>query len=303
MDSKNLRGRIRVRCFAEITMIKVALHFLKINPTLFLKRLYLEFLVRLSPVRTSQEPVWKLVKGVRFPFYFSESKNRRRMSFGLYEMGVVYSMETFLKEGDVFLDVGANIGYLSAVGMGLVGQTGEVHCFELIPQYAERIHQLSQANPGLTIKVNQVALGNADGEIPIFVSSTSMGHSTAVPGLLEDERHERTIVVPSQRLDSYLSQHNIKKVALIKIDVEGFELPVLQGLSNFFRDTSQRPPIICEVVPFCYEKLGYEFKDLFKYMERFSYAPFEVANPNKRLSKEDIAKERTINVLFKVIDL
>jgi len=284
-------------------MINAALHLLAINPKLFLKRLYLEFLVRIVPLKTSQEPVWKNIKGVRFPFYFSELNNRKGMYFGIYEMGVVHSMETFLKEGDVFLDIGANIGYLSAVGAGLVGKTGEVHCFEPISQYAERITSIAKDNLEFTIKVNQVASSDTDGEIPIFVASNSMGHSTAVPGLLEDERQDRIITVPSQRIDSYILQNNIEKIALLKIDVEGFEFPVLKGLSGFLKNTGQRPPIICEIVPFSYNKLDLQLRDLFEYMEGFSYVPFEVANPNKRLSKEDIEKARTINVLFKAVDL
>ena len=57
------------------------------------------------------------------------------MYYGSYAVPIVETMKRTLRPGDTFLDVGANIGYLSAIAAGLVGVTGQVHCFEPVPDY------------------------------------------------------------------------------------------------------------------------------------------------------------------------
>lgn len=271
--------------------------FLK-NPRLFLIRVFLEIKIRVYSPFLPEKGAVKSVRGVKFFIPFQEARNRKRMYFGLCEMGVVNTMETFLKKGDVFVDAGANIGYLSAVGAGLVGTQGQIHCFEPLPQCAKRLRELASANPEYPFFINEIALGDREGAIPLFVSSASMGQSSVVPGVLKEQEIRKTIQVPVRRLDAYLQEKNIKNVRLIKIDVEGFELSVLYGLEKFFKKTRTLPVLICEVVPFIYKDLG----ELFSYLGKFSYAPFDIANPKKRLSKEDVARARTINVLFRAAD-
>src|SRR3989338_6892302 len=111
---------------------KIALSLLLLNPKLFAERIIRELRAKLH---NSQGLVKGSVYGLKFDFDFSEAKSIKAMYFDLYEMGVIHTMETFLKTGDIFMDVGANIGYISAAAAGLVGKTGQVHSFEPVPVY------------------------------------------------------------------------------------------------------------------------------------------------------------------------
>jgi len=278
-----------------MNILSAAYHLFLKNPRLFFVRVFLEIKMRACSPFLLEKGAFKSMRGVKFYIPFQEARNRKRMYFGLCEMGVVNTMEIFLKKGDIFIDVGANVGHLSAVGAGLVGKEGQVHCFEPVPRCAERLRELAAANPEYPFFINAVALGDTEGTIPLFVSSVSMGQSSVVPGKLTGSEIEKTILVPVKRLDAYLRDKGIMRVKMIKIDVEGFELAVLRGLREFFQETRELPLLICEIAPFAHKDLD----ELFSYLEGFSYAPFDIVNSKKPLSKKIIAQSHTINVLFK----
>src|SRR3989344_9392436 len=206
-------------------LLKIILFLLWLNPVIFLKRMYLELRYRFTVF--PQSPTTKTIYGLNFTFYFEEASSRRKMYLGMYEMGVVHSMETLLRPGDTFIDTGANVGYLTAVGAGLVGTRGEVHSFEPVPWCVKRIRQLAADNPTFHIVVNEVAVGSTEGILPLFISNKSMGQSSAAVGILKKEDIRETIQTHMVRLDSYIEEKKIHQVKLIKIDVEGFEFEVL----------------------------------------------------------------------------
>jgi FkbM family methyltransferase len=237
------------------------------------------------------------IRGVTFECDFALDPRIGDMFLSAYEPDEVAVLERYLGPGDVFVDVGANIGYLTAVGASLVGPGGQVHSFEPVPEYFARLESLRAANPRYAITVNAMALGEREGSAEITQAPPgNIGWNTLVPGMLPDgARHS----VPVQRLDSYLSERGIARVALIKIDTEGFELPVLRGASGFLDGVDgakQRPPILCEVAPGAYPLLGSSVVELFDYMAGYGYAAFDVERGGRPVRAETLTE--TINVLF-----
>lgn len=197
--------------------------------------------------------------------------------FGSYAPLVTHTMRRFLKPGDVFFDVGANIGYLSAIATGLVGTRGQVHAFEPAPQHFARLRRLAELNPDRTIIANACAAGDADATRTIYIARAA-GQSTLVSSYKNPAEVVGSEEIRVVRLDSYIEQARIDRIALIKIDVEGYELPVLKGLEKYFRRTGQRPPIICEIAPRAYSLLGGTLSELVRYMLDFGYSAFDLAN-------------------------
>ena len=91
------------------------------------------------------------------------------MYFGSYALLVIDAMKRFLRPGDIFFDVGANIGYLSAIAAGLVGTQRASSRFEPVPAYFERLQRLAELNPNTRFVANSCAAG----EIPAPARSTS----------------------------------------------------------------------------------------------------------------------------------
>jgi FkbM family methyltransferase len=208
-------------------------------------------------------------------------------------------MKRFLRHGDVFIDVGANVGYLSAVGMSVVGRTGEVHSFEPVPKYYEHLRKLPVDNPQFKIICNNLAASDLTGVADIVVSSHNPGWNTMVPTFMDQADIMQVVTVSTICLDSYI-EHPVhpRKVTLIKIDTESFELPVLRGLSKYF-DSGERPIIVCEVAPKAYALLGYKVSDLSSYMKHYGYVPHGIRPRGGRFLVADLSSiQRTTDFVW-----
>jgi len=194
----------------------------------------------------------------------------RHMYCHVYEYRLVKEMQRTIRRGDTFIDVGANIGYLTSIGAGLVGPTGQVHSFEPVPEYFKILKKVKELNPSHQIFVNNAALGEKEGEAHIDVTSLhNIGWNTMVPRFMEPSTIKMSYPIKVIRLDDYIADMNLDNISLIKIDVEGFEFPVLKGLRDYLQE--KRPLLIIEVVPEAYPLLGSSMLQLSEYMAEFGY--------------------------------
>ena len=240
------------------------------------------------------DPVKRSDDGICFEYHFPQSPHIKWMFFGIYEYATSVVMKKFLHTGDTFFDIGANIGYFSMKGMHCVGKSGEVHSFEPVPQCMESLNRLYQLNPGYHLVINPVGLGEKEELRDLVLNTDNIGGSTVVKNLLPDSITGGTIPVQIRRLDRYMVENSVNHIHLMKIDVEGFEFPVLKGLSAYFDGTDQRPPIICEVTPEAYPLLGTSLHDFARLMQDFGYRSFLVANPQKEIDLADLSYQTDI---------
>jgi FkbM family methyltransferase len=240
-------------------------------------------------------PVQRRIQDVVFEYELSNYRGTAPMYFGSYALLVIEAMKRFLKPGDAFLDVGANIGYLSAIAAGLVGRQGQVHCFEPVPTYFYRLQRLAELNPEHAIFPNARAAGEAPGTCTIYVTREP-GQNTMVPSYKSAEEVTFTLEVPVVRLDSYIEQHATGRIGMVKIDAEGFEFPILKGLRKVFEQSSCRPPIVCEIAPRAYPLMGTTLSALVEYMNEFGYTPRDLIDGTTPVDLTAI--EHVTDVLF-----
>ena len=154
-----------------------------------------------------------------------------------------------LDPGQVFLDVGANVGYYSLLAAQLVGPRGRVVAFEPNATVRARLEDHVRWNRvGDIVTVVGTALADVrDGSLDLFVpdrdeeSGIASLHRT--PRL--EGKHATAMRVPSQRLDDWLEGSSLPRITVVKIDVEGAETRVLQGMRRTL--LSRRPlHILCE---------------------------------------------------------
>jgi FkbM family methyltransferase len=283
--------------------IKNLFYILINNPVFFFKRIFLELKYLLSPVPESS--VVKKINGVLFNFDFSYSNEIKRMYFGDYQPTIIEILKEYLKRGDTFIDVGANIGFFTAIAAGLVGENGQVHSFEPVKEYFQKLDVLRKNNPQYNIIANQFALGEEEKYGKIYIEGLSgIGNNTFFPVFLENGENNKAAEVSIRRLDKYIEENKIGNVKLMKIDVEGFEFPVLKGLKGYFLEcekTGAFPAIICEICPKACVIQGHRLTELFDYMKEFSYYPFEIVNTKKRINIDKIKEGQMLDVLFRHI--
>jgi FkbM family methyltransferase len=270
--------------------IRKALFLLVKNPLLFCQKMKKRFLPFLPQPGS---PVSKKINGVAFEFDFKLGYPLKHMFYSVCEPETVMSMKKFLSPGSIFIDVGANIGYFSMIALGLVGKKGEVHSFEPVPEFCRRIEKIKEMNPSVPLVICQAAAGETQSLQSMYVrGKTNIGWNTLIPSLIKAEQVQYQIETMVIRLDEYLNEKNLRP-ALFKIDVEGYEFPVLKGLSGYFEKS--RPPIICEIAPAAYGPLGYSLENLAHYMDTWGYHAVSLEDR----SPLNLAKIKEVdNILF-----
>lgn len=146
---------------------------------------------------------------------------------GVYEEDTLDFYVTQLKEGQIYVDIGSNIGQHALFASRLVGDSGHVISFEPIRRlYAQQTKSIIK-NSIKNITTMNVACGNFTGEAIIYLRDSNAGGSSLVPFIEEGGVTESVKVVVA---DSVLN--DFQRIDFIKIDAEGFEYEVLQGLGD-----------------------------------------------------------------------
>ena len=171
---------------------------------------------------------------------------QREAYLGFYEPVHVRLLKRLLKPGDVFFDVGANVGYYSLLASQIVTSAGKVHAFEPVAESLAVLERAVNANGVSNIVLNSVGVGAGEGVVTLYTSDVgevrNSGQASATPS--ENRPRPRSIRVIS--LDEYTRSRGVGRVRLVKIDVEGMELDVLRGMSTLL-SRSDSPDLFCEV--------------------------------------------------------
>ena len=154
--------------------------------------------------------------------------------FGVYEKAETKFFQTACREGMTFLDVGANIGYYTALAARAVGPAGKVIALEPDPESFKCLEQTIAANGTENVQAFPVAASDASAVLPLYISADNRGDNRLyAPGETRPQ-----VEVQAVATDALLAENKIETVDLIKIDVQGYEPKVIAGL----RDTITRSP-------------------------------------------------------------
>lgn len=147
---------------------------------------------------------------------------------------------------DLFIDVGANIGFHSLC-LAAVRPKLDIRAFEPNPKLHALIRANIQANRFRHVTAEPLALSDRGGFLPLYLNQSDMSASLE-SGF--EASHTGVVRVPVDTLDGYLARCGVRAGRLlIKVDVEGHEPAFFAGAANTLRD--RRPDIIAEAaVPY-----------------------------------------------------
>ncbi len=146
---------------------------------------------------------------------------------GGYEPETSNTLAALIKPGMVCYDCGANVGYFTLVMSALVGPAGQVFAFEPDPRHADALRKHMELNDCRNVVVKEIALSNCSGTT-LFMSAKSMSAIS----------QDGNVVVACDSLDRL----GLPAPDVMKIDVEGAELDVLDGASRLLRE--HRPVVL-----------------------------------------------------------
>jgi FkbM family methyltransferase len=151
----------------------------------------------------------------------------------------------FAGDGTTVVDVGASWGLFSYHLARLVGGSGMVFSYEPHPVNKPVLEKLAKARPNVRFRPAAVSdlSGSADLQVPVFGSRHVTAQSSIAHGF-DGQRGVRVekVTVPTVRLDDEIGE---RRVDLVKIDVEGYEMSVLRGASVTLR--KYLPPMLIEI--------------------------------------------------------
>jgi FkbM family methyltransferase len=181
-----------------------------------------------------------------------------------------------LQLGDTFVDIGANMGYMSLLASRAVGGMGKVYSYEpSIREYSKLLENIQVNRVGNIIPMN-VALSDRNGLLNLSVSTISTGLNRVSAAELPDSQK---LIVPAFRFDtiwSLISEAD-ENIALMKIDVEGWELLVLRGMEDVLRCKKVKK-IIMEITDSFFQENGYQKADIYKLLHSFGYVSLVNSN-------------------------
>lgn len=164
--------------------------------------------------------------------------------FGTHELGLQRLLQLLARPEMAFYDVGANVGFYSMIVGRLVGAKGHVVAFEPLPENARWIAHNAALNGFAHVALRPEALGGEDGDASFIVSAdTQLGKLASAGAPPPNPAGE--VRVKLRRLDSVLAEDALPPPDLIKIDVEGAELEVLEGSRQILR--RYRPNLIIDL--------------------------------------------------------
>lgn len=164
---------------------------------------------------------------------------------GTWEPHIVEAIRSNLVAGDTFVDVGGNVGVMSFQAADAVGPTGKVIAFE--PNW----RNVAAFRRGLAANGfgNVIAFSIALSDHRHMIGLTSASNAKVTGEALATQPGDVVQAIPA---DELLERE--ERVDFVKIDVEGFELPVLRGMRRTLH--KHRPKILCEFNPLCLRAQG-----------------------------------------------
>lgn len=247
----------------------------------------------------SSELVWAKSPGGDLRVPLDDYLGRAVYLFGDLDPKVTWVLRQVLKPGDIVFDVGANLGLLSLLTAKLVGPAGHIHAFEPNPELCRLFEATVLHNSLTNVTLHPFALGASEGSLNLHIPTSNSGAAS----LIHTSRPDTYVrSVPVKRLDDVTFQEPILKIALLKIDVEGFELEVLKGaqriLENIHPETilfeSNQPGDSNGVTPVMQllHDHGYEFVSIPRRLVRMTTQVVDLKRPGKPIGHDLVAAPR-----------
>jgi FkbM family methyltransferase len=181
-----------------------------------------------------------------------------------YEPHVTALIRTILIKDDVFLDLGANVGYFTLLAASLLKDTGRVIAFEPNPQNQQLIYASILKNGFSNVKLYPYAVSDSES---ILRFTTVGSNGGVVTDFSRDQRY--FLLVQSVVLDNILK--NETRIDVVKIDIEAHEPSAIRGMAALIN--KHKPKIITEYHPWAMQLNNAEAPlDYLQQIYRFGYS-------------------------------
>jgi FkbM family methyltransferase len=206
---------------------------------------------------------------------------------GLHDFQEMLYVLHVLSSEDLFVDVGANVGIYTV--LACAGADARGYCFEPVPDtFSRLVENLTINHLTSRVTARNVGLSDADGELSFTVSQNCTNHVLA-----PQEAGPNSLKVRVHSLDGLLSG---EAPSFLKIDVEGYETPVLRGALGTLNH-----PALCSILIELNgsgTRYGYSDEGVIRILMDAGFSPFEYDPTSRELRPLPGANQHGNNTLF-----
>ena len=210
--------------------------------------------------------------------------------YGTWEKESLKIWATLSKDSNMILDIGANTGVYALISSA-INPKCKIHAFEPVERVFKRLNYNLEINKSPNITTHKIGVSNNDGEATIYDSLKTYTYSVTInKNLWSQERKVKEVKIPIKKLSTFIEENKLKKIDLLKIDVETHEHEVLLGMGEHLK--TMQPTLLIEILN---DKVASKIEALIKDIE---YLYFNVDEQNAPFQVKHLTKSRFHNFLI-----
>ena len=275
-------------------MKKILIFFYRYTEVFIFKNFWL---TRFRAIRYFRRRFYRLVS--RYKSDYTEIEGRKmyldkndslKLSLYPYANEQTNFFKKNIKEGDVVLDLGANIGYFTCLFAQLVGKTGKVFAFEPEPNNFELLKKNIGVNEYKNVTIEQKAVTNKTGKIKMFLSNSPKDHRIYDPN---DNRD--FIEIDAIALDDYFKDFN-QEINFVKSNVQGADFGAFEGMLSIVEKCKSNIVMALEFSPALLKGFGSDPEKFVDLLIEYGFKIHDIRLYEKILpiSKEQLLQEYTV---------
>lgn len=220
-------------------------------------------------------------KGGKIFLNLSESRTMVNRILGTHEYWKIQLLKKIIQPNMTIVDIGACRGYYSLLSAKLMLDKGKIFSLEPEPSNCKWLLRSITANNYSSICVLQMAVSNKNGHTKLYKSNVSGRHSIIAKNTKRDSIEVKTI-----KLDTFIKKHNINEINIIKIDVEGADIEVLEGAREYLKKCNQTH-ILMDI-----HKV--DRKKIFNLLTKYGFKIFRISRNMKQIDSMDCYNAKKI---------
>jgi len=208
---------------------------------------------------------------------------RKNKTFEKFETELV---KKEIKKGDIVLDIGANIGYYTLVFSQIVGTEGRVFAFEPDPNNFALLKKNIEINNLKNVVLIQKAVSDVSNPLSLYLCDYNHAQHRIYPS----SRCNEKITVESTIIDDYFSEKEFcNKINFVKIDVEGAEYDVIEGMQKTLKSNPELK-ILCEFSPKQIREHELKPEDVLEQLLRSNFKIYPITTAGEKIIPIDYTK-------------
>ena len=189
--------------------------------------------------------------GMRMRTDIRDFIQRRIYFFGIYEPNLTHYIVRRLKSGDRFVDIGANVGYITLLASSIVGERGDVYAVEACPSTLDQLDANVALNRCSNVRTLGAAVTGERCRVEVVLGERHNLGSNSVRPASESTGHS-VLGLPFESLPGL----KFRDISFIKIDIEGAEFPVLRDILAHLGELRSLHTLVAEISPGSAELVG-----------------------------------------------